>query len=129
MCGPRGLLGSTRMGSIMVGLSHLSQRGKRKFWMQGRGAKSLPAKSPPKCANARGDQGSANKWRPIRPDGGVRSQVRTGLQLENREFLENFRPKQALGGSTVVGHCKFRRDSSQLRGRPSTFLLFCKTGA
>src|ERR1700681_4484102 len=51
------------------------------------------------------------------------------LQRRNREFSENFRPKQALGEPTAVGHRKFQRDPRQLQDSPGSFLLFCKTGA
>jgi hypothetical protein len=52
----------------------------------------------------------------------------TGLQMRNREFSENFRPKQAFGGLTAIGHRKFRCDPRQLQHPPGTFLLLCKTG-
>ena len=44
----------------------------------------------------------------------------TGLQSRNREFSENFRPKQAFGGLSAVGHWKFACDLVQIHGHPST---------
>jgi hypothetical protein len=38
----------------------------------------------------------------------------TGLQRRNREFFENFRPKQAFGGLLAVGQWKFDSFTSQL---------------
>jgi hypothetical protein len=38
----------------------------------------------------------------------------TGLQLKNREFSENFRPKQAFGKLPGVGHWKFHQNSRRL---------------
>jgi hypothetical protein len=54
--------------------------------------------------------------------------MRTRLRQHIREFSEIFRQKQAFGELMALGHCRFVRDSWQFHGRPSTFLLFCKTG-
>src|SRR5258706_842527 len=50
----------------------------------------------------------------------------TGLQSGNREFSENFRPKQPFGGLSAVGHWKFACDPNQLHNHQGTFQLFLK---
>ena len=68
-------------------------------------------------------------------DGGVRSLMRTGLQVHfpgnggnNREFFENFSSKQASRGFMAADPSEFDYDHRWLHNHPGSFLLFCKAG-